>query len=103
MYFIGYGKVVVTTTNGRVGYHCEAGDHFGEICFFLHDQRRRGNAIALEYCELYRLEQSDFNATIQPYPKLYEKFEILALKRLDLLRRCEEEHQKELHEVAASV
>lgn len=94
MYFIGVGTVAVFTKSGREIDHLEDGDHFGEFCLVFADKKRKGNVVAIAYCEIYRLEIHDFKRTLQPVPELYERLETLALSRLDNILIEEERHKQ---------
>ena len=95
MYFIGLGTVAVTTENGNEACHLEDGDHFGEFALIMHDRKRKANAMAVDYCEIYQLDRRHFEATIATVPELYKKLEELAKRRLDLLLIADERRQND--------
>ncbi|XP_063992242.1 potassium/sodium hyperpolarization-activated cyclic nucleotide-gated channel 1-like [Diachasmimorpha longicaudata] len=81
MYFIATGTVAVYTDSGREICHLEDGAHFGEIALVMADEKRVANVIAVETCELYRLERGDFIKTIHPYPMLWDRIKKIAMER----------------------
>ncbi|XP_015118803.1 potassium/sodium hyperpolarization-activated cyclic nucleotide-gated channel 1-like [Diachasma alloeum] len=81
MYFIATGTVAIYTDSGREICHLEDGAHFGEIALVMADERRVANVIAVETCELYRLERADFIKTIHPYPMLWDRIKKIAMER----------------------
>lgn len=81
MYYIATGTVAIYTDSGREICHLEDGAHFGEIALVMPDERRVANVIAVETCELYRLERSDFIRTIHPYPMLWDRIKKIAMER----------------------
>lgn len=97
MYFIGLGTVAVFSPNGKEICHLEDGDHFGEFCLIFDDLKRRANVVAVDYCEIYRLNRQDFKSTIKQYPESYQMFEHLALERLNSLLIEEEHYKRELN------
>ena len=81
MYFIATGTVAIYTNSGREICHLEDGAHFGEIALVMPDERRVASVVAIEVCELYRLERADFARTIHPYPMLWEQIKKIAIER----------------------
>lgn len=81
MYFIASGTVAIYTSTGKEICHLEDGAYFGEIALVMPDARRVANVIAIEICELYRLDRADFARTIHPYPMLWEEIKKIAIKR----------------------
>lgn len=94
MYFIGVGTVAVFTNSGKEITHLEDGEHFGEFCLIFPDKKRKGNVVAIAYCEIYRLDIHDFKRTIETVPEIYERLETLASRRLDLVLIEEERHKQ---------
>ncbi|XP_034933805.1 potassium/sodium hyperpolarization-activated cyclic nucleotide-gated channel 1-like [Chelonus insularis] len=80
MYFIATGTVAIYTDSGKEICHLEDGAYFGEIALVM-PEVRVATAIAVETCELYRLERSDFMRTIYPYPMLWERIKNIAIER----------------------
>ncbi|XP_048511333.1 potassium/sodium hyperpolarization-activated cyclic nucleotide-gated channel 1-like [Athalia rosae] len=81
MYFIASGTVAIYTKSGKEVCHLEDGAHFGEIALVMPDERRVASVVAVEICELYRLERADFVRTIHPYPMLWERIKKIAMER----------------------
>ncbi|KYM99904.1 Potassium/sodium hyperpolarization-activated cyclic nucleotide-gated channel 4, partial [Cyphomyrmex costatus] len=81
MYFIASGTVAIYTSTGKEVCHLEDGAHFGEIALVMLDERRVASVVAVEICELYRLDRADFARTIHPYPMLWEQIKKIAIER----------------------
>lgn len=81
MYFIATGTVAIYTSSGKEVCHLEDGAHFGEIALVMPDERRVASVVAVEICELYRLDRVDFAKTIHPYPMLWERIKNIAVER----------------------
>lgn len=81
MYFIATGTVAIYTGSGKEVCHLDDGAHFGEIALVMPDARRVASVIAIEICELYRLNRVDFTRTIHPYPMLWEQIKKIAIER----------------------
>lgn len=86
MYFIASGTVAIYTKSGKEVCHLEDGAHFGEIALVMPDERRVASVVAVEICELYRLERADFARTIHPYPMLWERIKKIAMERHEKTR-----------------
>ncbi|KAL0125909.1 hypothetical protein PUN28_004760 [Cardiocondyla obscurior] len=81
MYFIASGTVAIYTGSGKEVCHLEDGAYFGEIALVMPDERRVASVVAVEICELYRLNRADFARTIHPYPMLWEQIKKVAVER----------------------
>ncbi|KAG5319833.1 HCN4 protein, partial [Pseudoatta argentina] len=81
MYFIASGTVAIYTITGKEVCHLEDGAHFGEIALVMLNERRVASVVAVEICELYRLDRADFARTVHPYPMLWEQVKKIALER----------------------
>lgn len=81
MYFIASGTVAIYTGSGKEVCHLEDGAYFGEIALVMPDERRVASVVAVEICELYRLDRVDFTRTIHPYPMLWEQIKKIAIER----------------------
>ncbi|XP_076231414.1 potassium/sodium hyperpolarization-activated cyclic nucleotide-gated channel 1 [Calliopsis andreniformis] len=81
MYFIATGTVAIYTSSGKEVCHLEDGAHFGEVALVMPDERRVASVVAIEVCELYRLNRVDFARTIHPYPMLWERIKKIAIER----------------------
>lgn len=64
--------------------HLEDGAHFGEVALVTNNAMRIASVIAVETCELYRLDRKDFIKAIFPYPDLYEKVKRIAGDRSEV-------------------
>ncbi|XP_043491455.1 potassium/sodium hyperpolarization-activated cyclic nucleotide-gated channel 2-like [Polistes fuscatus] len=85
MYFIGSGTVAVYTVSGKEVCHLKDGAHFGEIALVMADERRVASVVAVEICELYRLDRADFARTIHLYPMMWEQIKNIAIERHEKL------------------
>ncbi|XP_054007022.1 potassium/sodium hyperpolarization-activated cyclic nucleotide-gated channel 2-like [Hylaeus anthracinus] len=81
MYFIATGTVAIYTTSGKEVCHLQDGAHFGEVALVMPDEMRVASVVAVEVCELYRLNRVDFARTIHPYPMLWERIKQIAIER----------------------
>ncbi|KAG5308122.1 HCN2 protein, partial [Acromyrmex insinuator] len=81
MYFIASGTVAIYTITGKEVCHLEDGAYFGEIALMMPNERRVASVVAVEICELYRLDRADFARTVHPYPMLWEQVKKIALER----------------------
>ncbi|XP_046630537.1 potassium/sodium hyperpolarization-activated cyclic nucleotide-gated channel 1-like [Neodiprion virginianus] len=73
MYFIGSGTLAVITYTGKEICHLEDGAHFGESSLLYPGFRRPVTVIALEKCELFKLERKDFNRLIPTNSDLHQR------------------------------
>lgn len=49
----------------------------------MKDKRRAASVVAVEVCELYRLDRKDFVRTVDPYPDLLYSIQYIAADRLE--------------------
>ena len=63
--------------------HLSDGNYFGEIGLLSDDSKCTASVVAVELCELYRLDRQDFNSVLQSYGFLINKMESIARKRVD--------------------
>ncbi|XP_044265658.1 potassium/sodium hyperpolarization-activated cyclic nucleotide-gated channel 1-like [Tribolium madens] len=96
MYFISTGTVAVYTVSGKEVCHLEDGDHFGEIALVTPEAQRVASVIAVETCELYRLDRKDFIKAIHPYPDLLEKIQKIAADRMEKTNLMEEHYKRDM-------
>jgi voltage-gated potassium channel len=69
MYFIGSGSLdVMSTDESSVIATLKDGDYFGEIALIKKVARTR-SVVARDYCHVYALEKSAFDALLEKYPK----------------------------------
>ncbi|XP_063984911.1 potassium/sodium hyperpolarization-activated cyclic nucleotide-gated channel 1-like [Diachasmimorpha longicaudata] len=94
MYFLSSGTVAVFTPTGQEVCHLEEGAHFGEVALLVQDQRRVGTVIAIEVCEVYKLERRNFRKCIAGHTKLFERIERIATERMDRTIMIEEQHKR---------
>ncbi|XP_043801019.1 potassium/sodium hyperpolarization-activated cyclic nucleotide-gated channel 1-like [Apis laboriosa] len=81
MYFIASGTVGIYTDSGKEVCHLDDGAHFGEVALIMPNELRVASVVAVEICELYRLNRADFMRTIHPYPMLWERIKKIAIER----------------------
>lgn len=81
MYFIASGTVGIYTDSGKEVCHLDDGAHFGEVALVMPNELRVASVVAVEICELYRLNRADFMRTIHPYPMLWERIKKIAIER----------------------
>lgn len=81
MYFIASGTVGIYTDSGKEVCHLDDGAHFGEVALIMPNELRVASVVAVEMCELYRLNRADFMRTIHPYPMLWERIKKIAIER----------------------
>lgn len=60
MFFIVSGTVALITFSGKEICHEKDGGYFGEAAIIFPDRKRLETVIALEVCELVRLDRRDF-------------------------------------------
>lgn len=74
----------------------EDGAHFGEIALVMRDELRVASVIAVEVCELYKLERMDFVKAIHPYPDLLDNIQRIAADRMEKATMLDEHNRKEM-------
>ncbi|EFN71680.1 Potassium/sodium hyperpolarization-activated cyclic nucleotide-gated channel 2 [Camponotus floridanus] len=94
MFFLSSGTVAVLTPTGKEMCHLSDGDHFGEIALLVADQRRVASIIAIEVCEVYRLDRKDFRHCIDVHSELFAEIERIATERVEKTVRVEEQHKR---------
>lgn len=72
------------------------GAHFGEIALLVPDQRRVASVIAIEVCEVYRLNRKDFRKCIAVHSELFATIESIATERIERAVVIEEQHKRYL-------
>lgn len=93
MYFISSGTVAVYTKCGKEVCHLEDGAYFGEVAMVMANSMRIASVIAVEICELFRLDRSDFNKAVYPYPDLMNKVRSIACDRLEMSSIVDEHYR----------
>lgn len=94
MFFISSGTVAVLTPTGKEICHLVDGAHFGEVALLVQDQRRVATIVAIEVCEVYRLDRRNFHKCIATHAELFQRIERIATKRMDKTAVIEEQHKR---------
>ncbi|RLU15133.1 hypothetical protein DMN91_013020 [Ooceraea biroi] len=94
MFFLSSGTVTVLTPTGKEICHLDDGAHFGEVALLVADQRRVASVIAIEVCEVYRLDRKDFRQCIDVNSELFAEIERIATERVERTVRIEEQHKR---------
>ncbi|XP_017777441.1 PREDICTED: potassium/sodium hyperpolarization-activated cyclic nucleotide-gated channel 1-like [Nicrophorus vespilloides] len=94
MYFISNGTVAVSTPTGKEICHLQDGAYFGEIALISKDQKRVANVVAIEICEIYRLDRRNFRNCFPTNSVFYKKIEQIAQERMEKTVLLEELHKK---------
>lgn len=81
MYFIKSGTVLVVASSGKDMCSLFDGDYFGDISIILTERQRLVTVVAVEFCELYRMDSKDFIEIIIPITELNDRFEKVAYDR----------------------
>jgi voltage-gated potassium channel len=69
IYFISRGKVEITADDGQSQHGTlEDGDYFGDLSLILRE-KRTASVKALTYCEIFKLDRTDFNRIKDEYPE----------------------------------
>uniref|UniRef100_A0A182P0D8 Cyclic nucleotide-binding domain-containing protein n=1 Tax=Anopheles epiroticus TaxID=199890 RepID=A0A182P0D8_9DIPT len=82
MYFLAIGTAAVYTPDGVELGHLIDGANFGAIALFRADALRTVSVVALEVCEVYRLDRASFQKLIRPHSYLLGHVVKLAEKRI---------------------
>ncbi len=86
------------TQNGKELNHLHDGDYFGEIAMITNCMKRLTTVTAIEFCDLYILEEEDFYKYIQPNELIMGRLTEAATIRMDVAYKAEELYKKQLHE-----
>ncbi|EAA12818.4 AGAP007800-PA, partial [Anopheles gambiae str. PEST] len=70
MFFLAMGTAAVYTRDGVELGHLIDGANFGAIALFRTDAQRTVSVVALEVCEVYRLERASFQKLMRPHSYL---------------------------------
>lgn len=70
------------------------GAHFGEIALLVADQRRVASVVAIQVCEVYRLDRKNFRQCIDVHSELFAEIERIATERIEKTIRAEEQHKR---------
>uniref|UniRef100_A0A182QIU3 Cyclic nucleotide-binding domain-containing protein n=1 Tax=Anopheles farauti TaxID=69004 RepID=A0A182QIU3_9DIPT len=90
MYFLALGTAAVYTADGVELGHLIDGANFGAIALFRPEAVRTVSVVALEVCEVYRLERTDFQKLVKPHGYALAQAVKLAEKRIQERRLSEE-------------
>lgn len=81
MFFISRGRVEVRAPDGQTVYNIlEEGDFFGEVALFF-QQPRTATVLALDYCDLYRLDHTMYERIRLHHPDIAAQIEARARAR----------------------
>ncbi len=85
MYFISLGTVEVVAPDGQTVYDTlSEGNFFGEIALFL-EHSRTASVRAVDYCDLYRLDNEMYQRIRTHYPDVARQIEQRAQERISTL------------------
>lgn len=73
------------------------------MALLVPDQRRVASVIAIEVCEVYRLDRRDFRKCIAVHTELFAKIERIATERVERAVVIEEQHQRYLTSRSANI
>ncbi|KAL3273779.1 hypothetical protein HHI36_015206 [Cryptolaemus montrouzieri] len=81
--------------------HLQDGAYFGEISLILKNTKRTTDIIAIEVCEVFRLDKKAFRSCFK-YDKygVFEKMQMIAEQRLQRTAMLEETYKLELFQKA---
>lgn len=82
MYIIDHGELEVIGAENKIFAKLSHGQCFGEIALLL-DMTRMADVRATTYCDLYKLEKTDFKRLIVNYPELEINFNKIMRKRTE--------------------
>lgn len=83
MFFLARGTVAVFAVYGKEICHLEDGSYFGEVSLLMKDRKRVATVIALEICEIYKLDRKHFAHVFAKNPSFFYKIEKRANDRLE--------------------
>ncbi|KAJ3655964.1 hypothetical protein Zmor_015071 [Zophobas morio] len=99
MYFLASGTVGVWTPSGKEVCHLQDGAYFGEISLVFKDKRRTANIVAVEICEVYKLDRRIFRNCFRSNSSLYKILEEVAKERMEVTQMFEDVHAKTFMEL----
>ncbi|XP_044267528.1 potassium/sodium hyperpolarization-activated cyclic nucleotide-gated channel 1-like [Tribolium madens] len=100
MYFLASGTVGVWTPSGKEVCHLHDGAYFGEISLVFKDKRRTANIVAVEICEVYKLDRRAFKNCFKTNSELYKMLEDVANERMEITQMYEDVHTKTFMEMS---
>jgi voltage-gated potassium channel len=81
IFFITKGSVEVVSADRTVSYAVLGeGQYFGEIAL-LHSVPRTATVVALDWCELYRINKETFDKVVKRFPAFAEEMHAIAAER----------------------
>lgn len=72
----------------------DKGSHFGEVALLVQDHRRVATVVAIEVCEVYRLDRPDFRRCVAVHKDIFNKIEHIATKRMEKTILIEEQYKR---------
>ena len=82
--------------------HLQDGNYFGEVALLKKEQKRIANVVAIETCEVYRLDKKIFKQCLATQPEVVKKLEKVAQDRYNRTNFLEELHKKHILEKTLS-
>ncbi|KAJ8949066.1 hypothetical protein NQ318_016968 [Aromia moschata] len=98
MYFLSSGTVAVYSSAGREVCHLQDGDYFGEVSLISKGQLRTTTVLAIEVCQVYRLERKMFETCLFQNEKVRERMVAEVNRRMALTTLVDEEYKRILFE-----
>ncbi|KAJ8981888.1 hypothetical protein NQ317_007280 [Molorchus minor] len=98
MYFLASGTVAVYTSSGKEICHLCDGDYFGEVSLLNKGQTRTATVVAIETCQLYRLEKNSFEKCLLKNRRVIDKMLNEAKIRIKETTMLDERYKKMLFE-----
>lgn len=94
IYFLLTGTCSVLTPSGREVCHLESGSYFGELALLSKDNKRTADVIAIEICQVFRLDAVSFKKYLIKNKYINSKIKEIAVTRKQQSKLIEEMHQK---------
>ncbi|CAG5107469.1 Similar to HCN1: Potassium/sodium hyperpolarization-activated cyclic nucleotide-gated channel 1 (Oryctolagus cuniculus) [Cotesia congregata] len=94
MFFLSSGTVALFTPTGKEICHLTEVSYFGEVSLLVKDQRRIASVIAIEVCEVYRLDRRDFRKYVAIHNDLFQQIERMAMTRMEKAILIEEQYKR---------
>ncbi|XP_021943285.2 potassium/sodium hyperpolarization-activated cyclic nucleotide-gated channel 1 [Folsomia candida] len=80
MYFIQEGEVNILSNDQHVST-LSSGDYFGEVALVSDNCKTTATVVAKDYCDMYRLERSDFFAVFEGHSEVLAQIKKVAQRR----------------------
>nr|XP_050854234.1 potassium/sodium hyperpolarization-activated cyclic nucleotide-gated channel 1-like [Vespula vulgaris] len=71
LYFIASGTVAIYNNLWKEVCHLEDGTYFGDVFLFLKSMHHSVNIVAIEICEIYILQRTNFQLIMESHPDLF--------------------------------